>query len=739
MRYIGEFVNAENEQWKVEIFHDGDAATPAKELAFAGDDTLTIEWTETSKEDVVCGSTATVRVISPGDRSFVDLYTIEVGAIRMNVYRKNVLYWQGTLDPEFYEEPYSEIADYEVELTFSDFGILDRLKYNLVGTQSIAAILQDALTRAKITETVNETLISTQLSAESGQMKLQDVSIRSENFTDEDNEQSTLKEAIEGLLQPLGLRMIQRNGQVWVYDLNGLYERGRTQRIRWHDDDQMLGVDKVANNVKITFSPYAKALLTKEAVYTGKSDIDAEQQDGDPDVKFIKNSTAYPKSAEFDQNNIGFKIFASKKGRGLAWLSDNVRYFKTIPIFGSEESQGIAYGYKPISGWFGGSSKGHPVYTAVLNDPPQVWRDRQELMRTHRVFIGKTTDAERYRLRITLEMLADVRCNPVEDADLDNEKGDYESAQAAWAMVYIESKVRLLDGDGKLLAAYDNTAVDYRNGPIGIAMPGQGWKIGAEAENAVCRLAYYDPEDLRDGCGICGWKKNRHYIGMGDGKVWQELRTSFRKIEDGQYIPYPPMSGWLEITVMAGLTAVDYWHKKKHRHNYVPVEKEEYDLLRWMLYKAPQAEIVRSSLTMAKAESDDIEYKGVINRAAKDSIELDTTCGTMRTPIPTAKGVYINSQTGEQIRTFSRAGRTNLAERLLIGTLYSQFAGRKDKLSGTADQLTGGLAVMTDAAITQKRFITLGDVQHVGDGTSEATIVELRPDEYDGIEEKVEE
>ena len=736
MRYIGEFVNAENEQWKVEIFHDGDAATPAKELALADDDTLTIEWTETSKEDVVCGSTATVRVISPGDRSFTDLYTIEAGAICINIYRKEVLYWQGTLDPEFYEEPYSEMADYEVELTFSDFGILDRLKYNLNGMQTIAAILRDALTRAKITGIVNETLISTQLTADAGRMKLQDMSIRSENFTDEDGEHSTLKEALDGLLQPLGLRMIQRAGQVWVYDLNGLYERGRTQKIRWHDDDQVLGVDKVANNVKITFSPYAKALLTQEAVYTGTGDIDAEQQDGDPDVKFILNATTYPKQALFDKDNIGFKIFASKKGRGLAWVSDNVRYFKTIPVFGNEESQGVAYGYKPITGWFGGSNNGHPVYKFVLNDPAQTWKDRQELMRTHRVFIGKTADADRYRLRITLEMLTDVRCNPAEDADMENEKGDYESAQAAWAMVYIESKVRILDDGGNLLAAYDNTGVDYTAGPIGMAMSGQGWKTGTEAENAVCRLGYYDPEDLRDGCGICGWKKNRHYIGMGSGKTWHELRTSFRKIEDGQYLPYPPVSGWLEITVMAGLTAVDYWHKRPHRHNYMPVDKSEYDLLRWMLYKAPQAEIVRSTMTMAAAESDDIEYKGVLNRAAKDSIDIDTTCGTMRSPLPTAKGVYLNASTGDQIRTLHRAGRTGLAERLLIGTLYSQFAGRKDKLTGTADLLTDGLTVMTEGAAPGKRFVLLGDVQHIGEGTSEATIVELRPDEYDGIDEK---
>lgn len=83
----------------------------------------------------------------------------------------------------------------------------------------------------------------------------QALAVRSENFYDEDAEPSTLKEVIEGIMQPLALRMIQRNGKVYVYDLNGLYSLAPSRAIEWDGDSQTMGVDKVANNVKVSFPP----------------------------------------------------------------------------------------------------------------------------------------------------------------------------------------------------------------------------------------------------------------------------------------------------------------------------------------------------------------------------------------------------------------------------------------------------------------------------------------------------
>ena len=137
LRYMGEFLSRKGVVWRVEILQDNYSGNVGQ-LTFEADEALVINWKHTDKEEVICGSEATLKIESPGDRTYEDLYTIEVGKIRMDVYRENSLYWSGTLDPEFYEEPYEKARYYVVTLTFSDFGILDRLKYNLSGMQTLA-------------------------------------------------------------------------------------------------------------------------------------------------------------------------------------------------------------------------------------------------------------------------------------------------------------------------------------------------------------------------------------------------------------------------------------------------------------------------------------------------------------------------------------------------------------------------------------------------------------------------
>ena len=55
-------------------------------------------------------------------------------------------------------------------------------------------------------------------------------------------------------------------------------------------------------------------------------------------------------------------------------------------------------------------------------------------------------------------------------------------------------------------------------------------------------------------------------------------------------------------------------------------------------------------------DTDDVEYNAQLNSAAKEPIEIDTICGTSSEGVPTARGAYFNTATGEQITQLSRAG-----------------------------------------------------------------------------------
>ena len=74
---------------------------------------------------------------------------------------------------------------------------------------------------------------------------------------------------------------------------------------------------------------------------------------------------------------------------------------------------------------------------------------------------------------------------------------------------------------------------------------------------------------------------------------------------------------------------------------------------------------------------------------------------------------------------------TDKMERLLAGTVYSQYFGRKKKLSGTA-RIIFDFAVITDMHEAQ-RFIATAETQDVIEDESDIELTEIAEDNYTGI------
>lgn len=767
-RYTGTFYSTAGKKIQVDIMQDGYTGSTG-DLDFTGDEPLVIEWDETAKEDVICGSTATLGIISPGDRTYIDLYTIAAGKIRMDVYVDDSLYWSGALDPEFYEEPYAYTEDYELSITFSDFGILDRLKWNKSGMQTLYQIITDAISQTVINCTaINEDYISTQLNATSGKMDLSELCVRSDNFYDEDGESKTLREVIEGILQPLGCRMIQKGGKIWIYDLNGLYTSGPSMPITWMDTEQMLGVDKVANDIKITFSPYASSeqlsgssssssdSKSSGLAYKGESDpsmVNVTEEKSEPGYQTYfdtyENSKGKNLQGAFgtdwankvttiDEQSLSFTIFTSNIGSGIAEKSDIFRYFKILPILGAEEAEGIAWGF-----YSGGNAKsigddlasGNPEVR--INNPAYAYNDGKTMpttsptnltvpmvMKLNPIYLPTLSEDDRkeFYIRITMDMLMDPRYNPFVEAGEFNEQENYNIIKMLYNQVYVYANVYMTHDDGTY-SGFDNTGGKKDSQTIYDINIGE-WKSGMQVNK--CELAYYDKTDIAHGCGILGWKANRHNIGSRDS-----VPKNMQNLDDGQYIPYPEKGGYLNIIICGSYRAV---YTDMIVSGLFPSGANlsaSATRLRWLLYKSPTVEIVRADATKSAAESEDIEYKGTINALAKDDIELDTICGTMKKTMPTAKGCYYKSGDRQQLSTLYRSGRTNQVERLLIGTMCSQYASRHTKLSGITKVLTDDLTLYTDASQPGKRYICLADSEDLAIDESDMSIVELSGDGYD--------
>ena len=748
LRYMGEFLSRANVVWRVEILQEGYSGNVGV-LDFEADEALVIDWKHADKEEVICGSEATLRLESPGDRTYEDLYTIEVGRIRMDVYRNNALYWSGALDPEFYEEPYEKARKYVVTLTFSDFGILDRLKYNLSGMQTLQSILLNALQRSTINYAYldADTYCTTYFEGTNTKANPAALAVRSENFFDEDGKPNTLKETIEGILQPLALKMIQRNGKVFVFDLNGLHSAAR-RAITWDGDSQTMGVDKVANNVTINFSPYSSAeLLNGELEYGGEYSVEQVNLVADPGASYYSYYPDYNPdwvNGSWGNDAINFTIFISSQGKGLAYLNPLARYCHILPMVGGpSECDAIAWAFH--SGGHGSIDEYHHWPKRILNRVTQ--ESGTVVMRTNKVFLPALSEEgqKSYYVRLTLEMLLDARYNPFTEGDDYNEGGNYDRMKTRTGYAFVPVAINMYDSNGNAVCHFENSHIAKSAKKGRLAYCKGDWVSGAGGFGSAY-LEYYDPSDLWENAGILGWKKNRQCFGR-PGKCSAQTEViiydTFKQMADGEYIPYPTHGGYLEVTVYAGVQCFDMdeyrlnglipqqtaWNDPKYW-----VDDGRYDQVRWLLYKAPKVELVRNNLVFDAAELDDIEYSGYINKHAKEEISIDTICGTANKICPTAKGIYCRASDSLQIQKLKRAGVTDHPEKLLIGTIYSQFAERKTTLTGEAVLDPGDLCVYTERNQAGKVFMMSSEQQNVIMDTADVLYTEFNADEYEAIE-----
>lgn len=792
LRYAGAFLSRDGVKWECDIYEMSDAAYPSVGgLDFLYEEPLVIEWASQPMEATVCGSTATLKILSPGDRTYSDLYSTKPCQVRLDVYRQGALYWSGCLDPEFYEEPYSAAKGYEVSLTFSDFGVLDRIPYSLSGVVTFGAIVLGALKASGVKYVnVDESMTTTTyagigpIDGKTVEAKLSSLAVHSGNFYDEDGVASSWREVLEGICRPMAWKMVQRAGRIWIFDLNGLYTLGTTKAIRWSYNDQRLGVGKVYNDIVVSFSPYDGDGHLSEDFSYGDEKSSVYSNLGNSLSTVVKNGTTSVAGIEcysyFDRYSkenlkstdqyhlIDFTIFISRdseKCKGIVIQQPGESacrpfYFHVTPVLGGEECEGVAAGF--YSGGQGSLGSGLPVrkgYSAgaALGLNASVGsgvKNGRWLMRTGLMPVpAASPSGNDYYIRLKLETLFDARYNPF-NSDDDNEKGNQEDVSGWAPMCYIPVAVELLDASGNAIYHWTNRELmTYAENGGTVEATCGSWKKGAAAWDDAWLAYYAAQKNIARGKILGSWMTNRQnfgrvwysvalpwYLRMGaDGKLaaWR-ISPTFLKLEEGQYLPLPPVAGSLRVTVGWGVFCSKCDSDKADFSDSAMATKGGYDKIRWSLYKVPEIDLVSADSAYTVAKIGDVEYRGVASADAKDDLELDEIVGTVNDGVqhPAARGAILQNDgspvSGLQINEMTRAGVTDHPEQLLIGTLHSQYAGRKTKLSGTADLLWGVPACITDASQPAgTKFLLTGDRQDTRDGTAEVELTEFRPDEYE--------
>lgn len=709
LRYKGGFYSIGQILYDIMVYQEGYVGDVSP-IAFC-DTPITIEWAETNKLDPVQSSKAVLRLYSDMDRQFIDLYTIKSGSVRMDVFRNGGLYWSGILDPELYEEPFSYRENYGVELTFSDFSLLDRMNFSGKGFLTLAMIVDQAMNLSGINYSNIDEHISTRISSYAVETLSSDVSFIADNFYDEDGMPMTWREVLEECLRPFCLRLIQKGGKIIVYDLNNIYTSIKPVTVKWVGNDATLGVDKIYNNVLIKYSPYHHNTLLDAGV----------------DYTTVTGGEEYGVRVNQDMASRlgGFKVRISDSGKGLEIGKTletgggfvNPRYFAITPIFSGNEEAGVAYTIKIDHTGQSGEN-----YTSYLSEasPLMPLRNTLLLKAPQNPYLANVSGTS-YKLRISMEMMADVRYNPYET---DNEGGDQQRMRDWCNFSYVPFRLILRDASGSAISHYENKEVYALKG-VGAYNYNLAKWVSGEGTWGDAFLAYYnlDEEGRKNDTGLLGWKTNKQCIGY----YRKALPKVFHKRGDGEFVNLPPGGGWLDLQIGKGLLTYDYESDTEWQ-----TKIDIYWRIRWLLFKSLKISLVDSNYQDIKAE--DVEINAWLNKDAKEGLKIETVVGCLENPSPTALGqIYL---TGDKsvLNKFWRGGITTSLEKLMIGTVYTNYASRHAVLTGTVELLPlfGTYIDMNERGM----FLLLSEVQDLRADESEIKMVVFETDDYEGIEYK---
>lgn len=517
----------------------------------------------------------------------------------------------------------------------------------------------------------------------------------------------TMREVLDEVLRPFALRMIQKGGKIYLYDLNAIHSDMPTEEVYWDGTDAQLGVDEVYNNVKVTFSPYADAELINGQL---------EHDEVLPD----KTGTKYLMDNDWNNAADGFNIAMGEQGGLPLTLSNGVQFFRIDEIYSGSDEAGVIWACKGHNSASYNTFYGKNYFPRVFSTSTGKCQS-VPIISTKQAFLGyssyKRTD---YQLRINLDVLFDVRYNPFESASGPNEEGNWERLQDWCNHGYIPVMLYLKDAAGNILYHYKNKEI-MESSSYKHTGTNSRWVSGA-GEWGDMYLAYYNKDNRKNASGFGGWQTNKMMCGYyRDG-----LPKKWKAMEDGEYIDLPPTSGFLELQIGSGV----------HQFDYKRETKDIYSRARWLMYKNPIVRLVNKNGTTIDVE--DVEDKAWVNISAKEELEIDTIIGTLRTRYrPSARGLIMRGSA--PIDEFCRPRDSNgnklpaqRLERLLIGTVYSQYASRHNTLSGTVRVLPD-MRVLTDAS-TSGKYIMLSEVQDLMQDTSEILMSEFVADCYDGIE-----
>lgn len=738
LAYTTSFRSLDDDVWEILIHIDGFDGNPTV-ISLEGDEPCVIEWQETGKMDVVQSSTCTLRVSNESDRQMVRL--MHGRNALCTVVRTGRVYWMGHLDDAVYEEPYSFPRAYVTELIFSDFGILNRIPFLLEGRQSLAAIVGGCIGAAIPVGYPVSLLTSLRHPKTNEPITLDMLYINADRFATDGDEPTTQREVLEEALRPLGLRIMQKNGQVYIYDIEYLRDHADTMANYpvWHGTDAWLRGSETFGRIDVSFEHDADETLAS-------LDIDREHSvwPDDPDGPFF--GLIY--SEDFFLVGLGHNLmqgFFVDIYPNVGWpfpaLPSGARYFRTRALLADANDTGIAWRLKctTITGYVQSGQTQIPVYAdawLAANATARNLADTRPVVKLETGYLPLVPDADKYQLRVNLDILLSFRPNPI-DSPPDEwvEQQDWYTQMGGekdWRhfrcfMQTVPVKLELIDEGGNPIWHYTNAATEDEHEPMAAPLTrarvspkgavAGSWEQGA-ATWADMVLAYYkdydpDNDDDPEPLAASGWTGNR--LAISDTQRQMIKASVYAKRTDGEYLPLPPVAGRLRLTVGSGV----FPYKM---HNDLGSVMLCYPNIAWHLFRNPQITLVKARCADDAITTDAATEKDYYDMTA-DHLGETLQAGTWQKGIaPSARGLLFDAY-GHAWEQLVKCGVTDTLSRLRLLSLVEQTRYTQPVISGTA-RLCHVFCAFKEWS-TEGTFIAVGIRQDLHQATEHLTLARI--------------
>lgn len=637
VKYYHDFKGLDEVSNRFEILCNS-STTP--KLIEATNEPFSIEYLEVKKLEPVQGSQATLKLISERNFQFLDLHTDDMQKYLIKFYRSGQLYWIGYLDSELYNENLTDYAPYAVEFSGADFNIWERLKFRnesekpYTDIASFLTQLKRCFDRLGLPfqklyigcSTVPEGIVMS-----TSETALHKLYIQSANFYDEDKEPMSCREVVESILQPFGLMMVQRDASVYIYDLNTIKAGGV---MKCYNFDTLSYIGDTVVNIQL-------GDIGEIGTMSTEASLSFEEMINNTTI----TSSLYAEKDLFDAT-ISEKTLSEKKSNVETGDKYKVEYYaKDENVEALNGRDFVVYTNTDSDATMIGASL--PYTVEVSGSTPQY------RCVTKKQYVLGNDD---YFINIKVQAYPNTRANPFSNDE--NPPGDTSRAR----VLFMLCKLYLTDENGIPVKYYAGGIMDSW---LDITDGGTG--------AFSMELFFTSDKDTWNANPLNVWMTNSYiepqkHLGAGYPPILLE-----KNVGVGQFIRLAsPVNGYLIFEILNN-AIVDHPGGKGY----------PYQGVKNILIK--DIEISIKDKNKEDISTDDFEFKSYINKkVSADYDEVTLKCISAnedRLPVGKANILKKVGDHYELQLSYTRAGQTNILERLLMCTIHSNFTTKNKAIS----------------------------------------------------------